>query len=107
MELGPSITLKLDGDNAWPDLKELPMGALVHLLGALVHLRDPDWEWAGLEGGMQSGLASVAIRINLPEDILKPHEPEVQVIILETSLRTLRAAVRALAARYPDPELDA
>lgn len=100
MELGPSITLKLDGDNAWPDLKNLPMGALIHL-------RDPDWEWAGLEGGMESGLASVAIRINLPEDILKPHEPEVQVIILETSLRTLRAAVRALAARYPDPELDA
>lgn len=95
----PSITIKLDGDNAWPDLRELPSGAMIHL-------SNPDWEFAGLEGGMQSGLASVAIRVNLPEGITLGG-PEPRVLVLETSLRALRAAVRALAARYPDPELDA
>lgn len=90
----PHISLKMDGDGAWPDLPERPTEEVLHL-------PEPDWEWAGLGGGMQSGLASVAIRLNLPDAEAGP-----KVIVIETSLRTLRAAVRALAARYPDPELD-
>ena len=75
----------LDGDNAWPDLKDKEV---VHLgQGA------PAIQVAVLDGGMASGRPSVAIRIDLPDG---------RSVIAETSARLFCSAGRAVTARYPD-----
>ena len=79
------MSILLDGDNAWPDLKDLPEGKLLHTKGiAAVAL---------LDGGMTSGRPSVAVRIDLPDG---------SVVIAETSARLFVTAGRAFMARHPD-----
>ena len=78
----PSIDLKLEGDEAWPDLAdreviEIPEEAAI---GVVV-----------LPGGMASGKPSVAFRFDLPDG---------RVAIAQTSLDLFQAAARATAARY-------
>jgi hypothetical protein len=74
----------LDGDNAWPDL----VGKRVHHIGG-----GGEIQVAGLEGGMQSGLPSVTIRIDLPNG---------EVVLAETSMRLFLNAAKAFMARYGD-----
>jgi hypothetical protein len=80
----PSLTLKLNGDGAWPDLRVKPF----------VHLRDdgPAIEIAVLNSGMSSGRPSVAIRLDLPDGT---------TVLAQTSARLFCSAGRAIAARYP------
>jgi len=76
----PVIDLKLDGDDAWTDIRL----ADVVDCGTVVKM-------AGLRGGMGSGKPSVAIRVDLPDG---------RVAIVQTSLAALETATRALVARY-------
>jgi hypothetical protein len=80
-----TIDLNLDGDNAWPDLAL--RDDLIHITGSI--------GMTALDGGMSSGRASVAMRIDLPDG---------RPVVVETSLRVLVAACRAMLARYPDPD---
>ena len=76
-----ALTIKLNGDGAWPELRD-------H------HVIEPakPIEVAVLEMGMSSGRPSVAIRIDLPDG---------QVVVAQTSARLFCAAGRAIAAKYP------
>lgn len=58
----------------------------------LIHVTSP-WELGALPKGMGSGKTSVSIAITLPDG---------RVVIAESSLLALTAAVQALNARYPD-----
>jgi hypothetical protein len=84
----PSLDIKLDpsihpdGDGCWSDLKERPFEH-----GLLVGI-------AALEAGMVTGRPSVMLRVETDDG---------RVILAETSLRLLSAAVRAFVARYGDP----
>jgi hypothetical protein len=86
----PSLDLKLepaiypDGDGVYPDLKER---GFEH--GLLVGI-------SALEAGMDTGRPSVMLRAETDDG---------KVILAETSLRLLSAAVRAFVARYGDPHL--
>jgi len=79
------LSVILNGDNAWPDLKDKP---IIHLGSG-----GPMIQVAVLEGGMASGLPSVAIRLDLPDG---------QVVIAETSARLFCTAAKAIMAKYPD-----
>lgn len=68
---------------AWPDLVDKAPGKVVHVTAPI--------EVTGLEGGMQSGAASVAIRIDLEDGT---------TIVAETSLALFTTAARALEAKY-------
>lgn len=79
------MTIDLEGDNAWPDLKDKPF---MHLgQGA------PPIKVAVLNRGMRSGKPSVALRLELPDG---------QTVVAETSARLFCMAARAIMARYPD-----
>lgn len=79
-----SMTIILEGDNAWPDLKDKDF----------VHLREgPPIQVAVLDQGMSSGRPSVAMRIDLPDG---------SSIVAETSARLFATAARAIMAKYPD-----
>lgn len=77
----PALTVKLDGDNAWPDL------ATRH-----VHNHNEAIEVAVLEKGMSSGKPSVAIRIDIDGGS----------IIAQTSAALFVTAARMIHAKYPD-----
>lgn len=81
----PRIDLNLDGDGAWPDLAGRT--DVIHLTGPI--------GMAAVPAGMSSGRTSVALRLGLPDG---------RTVVAETSLRALAAAVRAMLARYPDPD---
>jgi hypothetical protein len=68
----------------WPDLDR----------ERCIHLgKDaPPIHVATLEGGMTSGLPSVALRVDLPDG---------QTVIAETSARLFCASARAIMAKYP------
>lgn len=83
-----ALTIKLDGDGAWPDLGHRTEAGLV--------LEARSIEIAGLAGGMASGKPSVMIRIDRPDG---------RVTIAETSLALLLTAADALKARYGDPRV--
>jgi hypothetical protein len=86
----PYLTLKLDGDGAWPDLVEKrERGELIHVTG---------FELGALAAGMGSGLPSIALRIDLPDG---------RVVIAESSLRLFLTAYEALVIRFGDPRHDA
>lgn len=82
------LTLILDGDNAWPDLKDKQKA------GKLVWLNDahPAPQITALAGGMMSGKTSIAIRIDLPDGT---------TVVQETSLTLFLAAADAFRAKYP------
>lgn len=75
----PTLTVKLEGDNCWPDLPERAEVIPVE------HI-----EVALLAGGMSSGAASVAIRIDLPDG---------RTVIAQTSHALFDMASRAFRGR--------
>jgi hypothetical protein len=77
------LTIILDGDNAWPDLKDKPADKLHHVTAGMAV--------AMLDGGMTSGLPSVAFRIDLADG---------STVIAETSARLFVTAARAFEARH-------
>lgn len=78
----PALVLKLDGDHAWPDLEQkITAGQIIEL----EHI-----EVALLPGGMSSGGASVAIRLDLPDG---------RTVIAQTSQALFDSAARAFRAR--------
>ena len=81
------ITMIMDGDNCWPDLKDN--------LDKVIHLANdaPPLQVALLDKGMTSGRPSVMLRIDLPDG---------RVVLAETSLRLFALACRAFASKYPD-----
>ena len=79
------MNIKLDGDNAWPDLREKDV---IHLANDA-----PAIEVALLDGGLVSGRPSVAIRIDLPDG---------RTVLAETTARLFCMAGPAIQAKYPD-----
>ena len=80
----PALSIILNGDNAWPELKDKE---IIHLANDA-----PLIQVAVLDGGMTSGLPSVALRLDLPDG---------RVVVAETSARLFCAAALAILARYP------
>jgi hypothetical protein len=80
-----ALDLNLNGDNVWPDLKG--KSKVIHLGNSA-----PPIKVATLDNGMQSGLPSVALRLELPDGT---------VVIAETSARLFCTAANAIQARYP------
>jgi hypothetical protein len=78
------MVIKLDGDNAWPDLQAKPF----------IHLGEgsPAIQLAVLGGGMKSGRPSVALRFELPDG---------RTVVAETSARLFCTAAKAIMARHP------
>jgi hypothetical protein len=85
----PSIHIILDGDGAFPEMKQ----AMID--GTLIEI-DPNVEMkiAALPGGMQSGNPSVALCIPLPDG---------RLVYAQMSLRMLLFAADAFKARHGDP----
>lgn len=81
----PAMHIILEGDNAWPDLRDKPDGQVIHLQNTI--------EVTALEGGMQSGRTSVAFRFDLPDG---------RSVLAETSLALFLNAARAFQLRYPN-----
>lgn len=59
----------------------------------VVHLPDAVWELAALEGGMQSGKESLALRLTLPDGT---------EVLAETSLGAWITATCAIRGAFPD-----
>lgn len=78
-----AISIILDGDNAWPDLRDK----------SIIHLKHGSMAVAALDGGMSSGRPSVAMRFDLPDG---------QTVVAETSARLFVSAGRAIDAKFPD-----
>ena len=72
-------------ETEWPDLD---VEDVIHLGNGA-----PPVRVAVLDGGMESGLPSIALRIDLPGG---------QSVIAETTARLFCTAARAIMARYPD-----
>lgn len=77
----PILSLNLNGDNAWPDLKDRP-----------VHNYNEPIEMVLLDGGMASGKPSVAIRLDIDGGS----------IIAQTSAALFVNAARLIEAKYPN-----
>jgi hypothetical protein len=75
------FSIILDGDNAWPDIRNKRMHD-ASIVGVAV-----------LNEGMQSGKPSVAFRIDLKDG---------SVVIAQTSARLFCGAAKAIMTRYPD-----
>jgi len=79
MEHFTPLSINLNGDNAWPELKDVEFGH-----GMATHV-------AVLPRGMESGRPSIAIRGKLDDGT---------EVVLETSWNLLYSADRAIEARY-------
>ncbi|HYM31840.1 MAG TPA: hypothetical protein VEU47_11095 [Candidatus Cybelea sp.] len=79
------LTLKLNGDGAFEDLRDKPV---IHLGSDAKPI-----QVAILDHGMSSGRPSVCIRLDLPDG---------QHVLAETSARLFCTAGRAILAKYPD-----
>jgi hypothetical protein len=77
----PALIIKLEGDRCWPDLENKPDDQII----AVEHI-----EVALLPGGMASGAASVAIRLDLPDG---------RTVIAQTSQQLFDGAARAFRGR--------
>lgn len=80
----PILDINLNGDGAWPELRDCAPDKI---------FRTDHAKMVALEGGMQSGRPSVAIRIDLPDG---------QVVIWETSVGQFQQAAAALRGRFGD-----
>ena len=76
----PWLDIKLDGDKCWPDLQD----------GKREIIATENISVALLPGGMASGKASVAIRIDLPDG---------RTVIAQTSHDLFEGAARAFRGR--------
>ena len=88
----PVIHIKVDGDDAWSDLREWVENDDPRLIQAMGN--DTSWQMTLLEGGMQSGDYSVGIRLDLPDG---------RVVVAETSWALLKTAHLALKAKVEPP----
>lgn len=79
----PVLTVKFDGDNAWPDLKDRALH---------VHDYQDPIEVAVLDSGMSSGKPSVAFRLDIDGG----------TIIAQTSAQLFVQAARMIHAKYPN-----
>lgn len=77
-----SLTVKMEGDGSWPDLKDKEFITIEKGLEVTI-----------LDGGMSSGKPSVAIRFELPDGT---------PVIAQTSARLFCTAAKAFMAKYPD-----
>lgn len=82
----PVLTIRLEGDKAWPDLKDKKV---INAMGD-----DASLEITALAGGMKSGNTSVAFRVDAPTG---------EIVVFETSLLLLKTAVDAFVAKYGEP----
>jgi hypothetical protein len=80
----PITRIILDGDGAWPDLKDCSPERLFTTDQA---------EVACLDGGMESGRPSIAMRFNLPDG---------KVLIYQTSVGQFQQVAAALRGKYGD-----
>lgn len=81
----PVINLKLNGENAWPDLQGK---SIIHMgQGA------PAIEMALLDNGMESGAPSLAMRFDLPDG---------KALIVETSAQLYCSIARVIMGKYPE-----
>lgn len=78
----PRLNISLEGDNCWPDLADKRE--------QVIHITE-GFSVAALSGGMQSGKASVAVRIDLPDGT---------TVVAETSMRLFLTAADMFRARY-------
>jgi hypothetical protein len=85
----PSLRVTFDAGEARRELDRIPADQLIHIT-------EPDWQLIGIDRGMSSGRAAIALRINLPDG---------QVLVVESSAAIWVTSARALMGRYP--ELDA
>lgn len=84
------IELDLEGEGAWPDLKEkVAAGQVIHLGNDA-----PPIGVTALNKGTTSGRPSVCLRVDLPDG---------RTVLAETSLRLFLAAADALRAYYGSP----
>lgn len=83
----PVMRIVLDGNQSWPDLKDNPNVIDAMGEGSQVSV-------TALAGGMKSGNTSVTFRIDCPDG---------QIVLFETSLALLKAAVGAFVAKYGEP----
>lgn len=83
----PVMRIVLDGDTAWPDLKDNAKVIDAMGEGTVVSV-------AALAHGMKSGNTSVAFRVDAPTG---------EIVLFETSLALLKAAVGAFIAKYGEP----
>lgn len=87
----PVLRLNMIGDGCWPDLQgKIGTPHVIHLGNGA-----PAIGLAVLEHGLESGLPSITIRIDLPDG---------RVVLAETTARLFIQAGRAIAARFPGLE---
>jgi len=82
------IRVIADGDDAWVDLKgwvESGDPRLIMAMGSTTR-----WQLSYLEAGMESGSASIGLRLDLPDG---------RVVLAETSWGALQMAFAALKGR--------
>jgi hypothetical protein len=84
----PSLDINLNCDGAWPDLAICPPDKIFRTSSAKL---------LALEGGMQSGLPAVMLRIDLPGGM---------VAIYETSAAQFLMAAQALRGRFPELDVE-
>jgi uncharacterized protein (UPF0371 family) len=77
----PAIILKLDGERCWPDLADK--------MDQIIDVEAPI-QIALMPGGMSTGKAAIAIRIELPDG---------RTVIAQTSQELFDAAARAFRGR--------
>lgn len=87
-----ALSIHLDGENCWPDLKDAG--------DRVIHLSNdaPAIQLAALEKGMTSGRTSLCIRIDLPDG---------KIVMAETTLRLFLTAAAAFIGKFPEEAHDA
>lgn len=79
----PIMDIRLDGDNTFPEYKEKAEKGLI--------ITTTTWHVTTLEGGMKSGLPSVAFFFDLPDG---------RVLFAESSLRAFLSLADVIRAKY-------
>jgi hypothetical protein len=74
----PSLRVTFDAGEARRELDRIPADQLIHIT-------EPDWQLIGIDRGMSSGRAAIALRINLPDG---------QVLVVESSAAVWIAGAR-------------
>jgi hypothetical protein len=80
----PNLKIIMEGDSCWSDLLEKT--DVINAMG-----EETQVSVAALAGGMSSGKTSITFRVDLKDG---------RVVLFETSLALLNAAVKAFKARY-------
>ena len=81
----PELSIKLEGDKAWPDLRDNP-----NVLNGMGN--DASIQLAVLDHGTTNGRPTVAIRIDLPDG---------KIVITETTARLFVQVAKIIETKYP------